>query len=358
MKILGIFRGFPGLGRVVAGVSLLEEIHDRHGHEVKFISYLQGKKYLEEKGYIDIPDVSSADYCSIGLLPTNKFGVFIADTIKTFTPDLIVVDGEPLIVHSIKISFPNIKVIVLLNPSDVENPANDKEAMDFFNANYSMADLAIIHGLKDSVKTPSCYEEIISFPTILRREIIGLHPTEKSNNIYCILGGGTINTGKDFIESTIRMGKIVKDLAVLTPEYKYHILCGSQNVYDLLKEETPSNVSLYERILQPEEYYTKAVAIITRSGRNTLSELAYLGIPAIAFITGDKYRLEEQRENTESLSSYNIMPMNIDSSAEEIAKCLRKSLNPNICSRAEFIPGNKNVLEKICAFMELCNKTL
>ena len=26
MKILGIFRGFPGLGRVVAGVSLLETI--------------------------------------------------------------------------------------------------------------------------------------------------------------------------------------------------------------------------------------------------------------------------------------------------------------------------------------------
>ena len=27
-KILGIFRGFPGLGRVVSGVSLLETLRD------------------------------------------------------------------------------------------------------------------------------------------------------------------------------------------------------------------------------------------------------------------------------------------------------------------------------------------
>lgn len=355
MKVLGIFRGFPGLGRVVGGVSLLEELRDCYGYEVKIISYLQGKKYLDGKGYTGVPDVCSADYCSIGLLPTNKFAVHIFETIQSFSPDLIIIDGEPLMLHSIKISFPFIKVVVLLNPSDVENPSNDKEAMDYFNANYSMADLAIVHGLKSSIKIPSSYDEIITTNTILRREILELKLKSKShsNCTYCILGGGTINSGKGFLESTIRIGEIVKDLATLLPECKFHVLCGSLNIYNILvKDNISTNVILYERILPAEEYYKTADAIITRSGRNTLSELAYLGIPAIAFITGDKYRIEEQRNNIESLNSSNVVSMGIESSVEEIAKCLKHSLSFGTCSRPNFSPGNKIALLKIRNFIE------
>lgn len=54
MRILGIFRGFPGLGRVVAGVSLLEELRDQYGANIRMISYLQGNEYLKSKGYADL----------------------------------------------------------------------------------------------------------------------------------------------------------------------------------------------------------------------------------------------------------------------------------------------------------------
>ena len=57
-KILGIFRGFPGLGRVVAGVSLLETLRDNYDCDVRVISYLQGNKYLESRGYVDLPGYS------------------------------------------------------------------------------------------------------------------------------------------------------------------------------------------------------------------------------------------------------------------------------------------------------------
>ena len=67
MKILGIFRGFPGLGRVVGGVSLLEEMRDTYGHKIKLISYLQGNKYLESRGYSIDCEANPLDYCSIGL---------------------------------------------------------------------------------------------------------------------------------------------------------------------------------------------------------------------------------------------------------------------------------------------------
>lgn len=34
-KILGILRGFPGLGRVVSGVSILETLRDSYDYDVK-----------------------------------------------------------------------------------------------------------------------------------------------------------------------------------------------------------------------------------------------------------------------------------------------------------------------------------
>ena len=56
-KILGIFRGFPGLGRVVSGVSLLETLRDEYGYCIDIISYLQGNRYLELKGYENLHEV-------------------------------------------------------------------------------------------------------------------------------------------------------------------------------------------------------------------------------------------------------------------------------------------------------------
>lgn len=49
-KVMGIFRGFPGLGRVVSGVTLLETLRDEYGCSIEIISYLQGNHYLELKG--------------------------------------------------------------------------------------------------------------------------------------------------------------------------------------------------------------------------------------------------------------------------------------------------------------------
>ena len=38
--VIGVFRGFPGLGRVSAGIALLKELQHR-GFEVAAISYYQ-----------------------------------------------------------------------------------------------------------------------------------------------------------------------------------------------------------------------------------------------------------------------------------------------------------------------------
>lgn len=322
-KILGIFRGFPGLGRVIAGVSLLETLRDNYNYEIKFISYLQGNKYLRNRGYTHLKEVAPMDYCSIGLLPTNKMGVYIHNTIKEFLPDIIVIDGEPLILQSIKISYPEQNVVTLLNPADVDNPNNDKEAMDFFNALYSLSDLAIVHGLRQ-VKQDYRYRKIISINTIIRQEIIKTKNIPK-NNIYCILGGGTVNVGQLFENSTLEIGNMCQKVATLLPQYTMHIICSSQNIFSKLNKNTCSdNVILYNQIIPAEKYYSDASLIITRSGRNTLSELAFLGIPAISFVSGCSYRKVEQTNNINDLSISSIISASLEMTLDDFgALCLK-----------------------------------
>lgn len=346
MRILGIFRGFPGLGRVVAGVSVLETLKDRYGAVIHIISYLQGSLYLNSKGY-KAYDVTSMDYCSIGLLPTGRMGVCIHDTIRTFCPDLIIIDGEPLILQSIKISHPHIKIVALLNPSDVENPNNDKEAMEYFNTLYSMADLAVVHGLKNIPK-PKCYNNFISTPTIIRNELLDIKG-RCNRDIYCILGGGTVNVSEKFVETTIQIARLCQQIASCLDDSQIHIVCSSQNIYDsICKNDICKNVIIHQGIVDAQEYYSKASLIITRAGRNSLSELAYLNIPTIAFVTGDSYRRVEQEQNVYNIKAYNIKCLSLDISDEVFFREVKDLQKINAVEKIpKYIPGNELVLKYI-----------
>lgn len=349
MKVLGIFRGFPGLGRVVSGVSLLETLRDQYNCEIEIISYLQGNRYLESKGYKGLREAIPMDYCSIGLLPTNKMGVHINDRIRSFSPDLIIVDGEPLILHSIKISHPTIKVVCLLNPADVDNPHNDKEAMDYFNHLYSLADLAIVHGLRTPIPSYT-YNKIISVPTILRAEILNIRNIP-SNDIYCILGGGTVNVGYQFESSTVSIANICKNLVNKLPDYNMHIICSSQNIFDALNESKDAvNVILHKDVLSAKDYYSNAALVITRSGRNTLSELAYLGVPALSFVTGDSYRCIEQEQNLNSISAKNISSVNSDIPLEDIYEKALFLITQGQTNN-EYKAGNESAIKEILSLI-------
>ena len=346
MNVLGIFRGFPGLGRVVSGISLLETLRDDYNCKIKIISYLQGNKYLTLRGYTDMQDVIPMDYCSIGLLPTNEMGVHIHNTIKTFKPDVVILDGEPLIIQSLRISYPMLKIVALLNPADVDNPDNDTEAMDYFNSMYSLADLAIVHGLRKVYLTKYHYKKIISIGTILRRELLGVF-NKPTPNIYCILGGGTINVSHQFEASTVHIAELCQGVARFFPDYTIHIVCSSQNIYEAINaNHSYQNVILYNQVLCAENYYKNACLVITRSGRNTLSELAYMGIPTISFITGDEYRSVEQQQNLSSLNIEYVRSVSIDIGVEFLAETIQ-SLLSNKKQRVHFDFGNHLAIQNI-----------
>ena len=344
-KILGIFRGFPGLGRVVSGVSLLETLRDEYGYSIEIISYLHGNRYLELKGYKNLHEVVPMDYCSIGLLPTNVIGTYIHEKIRCFLPDVVIIDGEPLIIQALRISYPKLKIVALLNPADIENEQNDKDAMRYFNAMYSLSDLAIVHGLR-SVSKIGSYKKIVSVNTILRKEILKVN-TNRTNNIFCLLGGGTVNVGYSFSESTIQIAKLSMDASEYLKEYKMHIVCSSKNIYDALNEfKHGKNIILYDKILDIQEYYSKAGLIITRSGRNTLSELAYLGIPALSFLSGCQYRKAEQKQNLEALGVHNVKPVSLSIQPKELANQIKDMMSAK-CHREFFVPGNQQAIQEI-----------
>lgn len=344
-KILGIFRGFPGLGRVVAGVSLLETLRDEHNCQIEIISYLQGNQYLELKGYKGLTHATPMDYCSIGLLPTNTIGAHIHQKMRSFRPDLVVIDGEALILQSLRLSYPELKIVALLNPADVENEQNDPEAMLFFNALYALANLAIVHGLR-TIRNQSPYQTLISLNTIIRQEVLHTD-NQPTNDIYCLLGGGTVNVGEAFSESTIQIGKLCIDTAKYLEEYNMHIICSSINIYNTLNVYPKGdNVTLQSSILQAHEFYSHAGFIITRSGRNTLSELAYLGLPAISFLSGCQYRMAEQRQNIEALNAPNIRSLSLDTSPQDLATHIKSMLQAKQPS-STFSPGNQQAVSQI-----------
>lgn len=356
MRILGIFRGFPGLGRVVSGVGILETLRERYNCEVEIISYLQGKDYLALTGDYKMPEVTSFDYCSIGLLPTNRMGLYIHERIKQIEPNIVLIDGEPLILQSIKISFPNIKVVALLNPSDVDNPANDKFSMNYFNYLYGMSDIAIVHGLR-KIGTDTRYKKLISIDTILRPQILSLENTP-TKNIYCILGGGTLNVGQEFIDSTVKIAELCKQLGRKLVDYKIHIICSSKNIYERVNEDNiTENIYIYDNITDATQYYSDACLIITRSGRNTLSEVSYLNIPTISFISGCHFRRNEQEDNIKNTNNKNIYICTTDIEIEDFNSICLNAIH-NKTSESVSKCGNEVAIQQILDLYlkESCNE--
>ena len=62
MNVLGILRGFPGLGRVVSGTAILETLRDEYNCNIEIISYLQGQNFHEKRGHVKECDVTPLDY--------------------------------------------------------------------------------------------------------------------------------------------------------------------------------------------------------------------------------------------------------------------------------------------------------
>lgn len=350
MKIAGIFRGFPGLGRVVSGVELITHFKDHFNADIRFFSYLQGEKYLSQKGFTSDHSVSEHDYSSIGIIPVSSYGEYIFNQIADFEPDIVIIDGEPLLLQSLRLVYPNLKIVALLNPFDVNNPYNQSSSSLIFNDMYSKANLAIVHGFW-RLKKPDKYNEFVSLNTIIRKEVLSIKPTFSKNKICCILGGGTVNSKVEFQEKSITIAYKCIQLADVFRDFEIHIFCSNKQIYnEVIKNKKQSNTFIHTNIEDCNEYYSDSKLIITRAGRNTISEVLYLGIPTIVIPTGCIYRSKEQKTNAEiieSISSNKIVNIDEDIELNELITQCEMLLKNDKQNSQIWIPGNVQAIDQI-----------
>jgi hypothetical protein len=357
MKIIGIFRGFPGLGRVVSGIELLQYFQREHGAEIFIYTYLQGEALLYHYNFQNQLSISPLDISSIGIIPVSPSGESILNSIGKIKPDFVLIDGEPLMVQSIKLTYPNTHVISLLNPSDVDNPTNQVSSQLFFNNYFSLSDIAIVHGLR-KINNPGIYKNFYSINTIIRTEIFNIKPVTQGKDIICVLGGGTVNVHNDFFESTLKIADLCSGLALELKDYNMTIHCSSNNVfekiYKTIKPNQLTNLQLISTIKQPVEYYSNSSLIITRAGRNSLSELLFLNIPAISFISGCSFRKEEQTSNAQHSQNLTIRNLSTDIELPQFVKSCKELLHKNNFeeTKSDFLPGNKEAIEIILNYLK------
>jgi len=349
MKVAGIFRGFPGLGRVVGGTELVSIFRD-FGSDVKIFTYMQGAEYVTGLGYQQEDRVTSHDISSIGIIPVGKYGESIFQQLYKFNPDVIIVDGEPLMLTAIKTCMPKVKVVALLNPYDVSNPSNQKSSQEFFLRSFCQADLAIVHGLKQ-IRKPTFFNEYVSINTILRREVIALKSYTPGNIVSCILGGGSVNVTTEFQDSTIEIATLCLEIAKMLPSYRMNIFCGDRFTFNKLTQlRLLPNITLYGKITDCTEYYSDSRFVVARAGRNVSSELLYLGIPGIMIPTKGSHRSNEQKENADilyALSNKRILSVDVGIPRNILSDIVTSFLASDINSAIMWEPGNMEAVLSI-----------
>ncbi len=355
MKIYGIFRGFPGLGRVVSGVSILKRL-EKEGYEIKAYTYLQGLELLR---HYEIPLIIEEQpvhphIMVIGLNPISKEGGILIERVVKDNPDLVVIDGEPLLTSTLSYVYPKERIISLLNPADIINKSLPLSSQLFYRYHYLAVGTSIIHGLtvgnyNEIGKLYNC--NIFSINTILRNEIINLKNNIEPKYMVGIIGGGCSNCSKNFFDSSKRMiNKIIK-IAKELPDEQFKIYCNDKLLSENLEEI--NNIEIFKEFVSPIEIYKNAKIVICRAGRNTLSEISFLGIPTLLFAANDEFRTAEQNKNIIDVKKYFNEVDSISLDESEVAICQKiKNLLGKKNIKSTFVPGNEIVIDEINILME------
>jgi hypothetical protein len=342
MKVAAILRGFPGLGRVIAGVELVREFQENHHAKCRIYSYLSGWNYIQHLKGVDVRQIGTKNLSCVGIVPVSVDGEALLDELEDWQPDIFICDGEPLLTRELRILFPSCEIIVLLNPFDLDNPNSQLSTRLFFSDYFSNADIAIVHGLKE-VKESFGFKKLYSINTILRPEVLSLSHAKNANNISCILGGGSQYTDDMFIESTLQAAQNCARNVIAHRNEHLNIYCSSQDIANRLDAFAfEERITIHPHLATPSTLFKDTNLCIVRGGRNTLSEVLYLGIPTLAFASSGAHRGSEQLSNikrVETLSKGKICSISSCLDKEEFLKSTG-AVEINVDQSVDWSPGN------------------
>lgn len=359
-KIYGVFRGFPGLGRVSSGIALLQEFQNME-YEIAGISYLQGQEALRKQNVSQLfkYKIEPCDITSIGINPITGFANKIIEMIIKNQPDMVIIDGEPLLESTLCDVYPKEKIIALLNPTDLENETLPVSTMKFYHKNYLSASNAIVHGIgiKNANKIyKGCNINYIA--TILRKEVVDIaHSTTFTNRIIGVLGGGTVNSSRSFADSTISMGRKIIEIGKMLSDYEFYVYCNDYSIKRAIEKNVsvPANTNIVAEYVSPAVMYSNIRLVIARAGRNVISELLYLNIPGLLIATSGDYRSKEQEKNINMIinESNNLFDkFNIDDDTSILADKILLKLKEKKHTSG-FIPGNDHAIHIIKSILEV-----
>jgi hypothetical protein len=286
-----ILRGCPGLGRFVGTFEISKILNDSGQYNLFYVTYLEGSSYLKKKGVEHLEISNRYDLTPLGIQPISLSAEKIFDFIQENKIDALIMDGEPLLAISLKIEFPSIFLIAVLNPSDIVNSKIRPSITKFFNYCYNHTDLKIVHGLHLVPVIPNQY----SLSTILRREVLDLDTRHENNCISVVFGGGTTNSTPEFYNSSFHFLENILNTAELLPSIRFEIFWPGYN-QKYSSKVLLNNVELFNSHESPKQIYKNEI-IIARAGRNTISEILYLNKKAILFAICGEHRNSEQVKN-------------------------------------------------------------
>lgn len=356
MKVYAVLRGFPGLGRVMSGMEMLRMFRDEYGYETRLFTYFNGEALSHSMGF-EIESVGQLDQeslTSIGILPVGPLGANLIKSIIEWNPDIVIVDGEPLLIKTLSMVYPAEKIVALVNPCDIENLHTPLSNNLFFRDCYLSSGITICHGFSCPQKqykhqnNKLYYINTILSNSIFKiKEIRKCRPKSQYKRLSCVLGGGTKNAPSTLFSSTIAIGKKVIEAADYLNDFCIDLFTNNDEIADeLYKYTRNNNVKIYREYCPNDELYTQADIVICRSGRNTVSELIYLGIPTLLISAGNDFRGKEQIYNifqAERLSGGTISGFDNTMSAQSLSHMIKEKLSSNMPNDSHFTPGNEQM---------------
>ena len=169
------------------------------------------------------------------------------------------------------------------------------------------------------------------------------------------MGGGTKNATESFFTYTLDIGKKVITLADYLEDINIDIYANDDIIAELLlKDLSNSKIHVYKDYCTAEDMYLNTNLVICRSGRNTVSELLYLNLPALLISAGDDFRGKEQKYNikkAESLSNGQVSGFDMSLPLYELAKIVKNKINNKEIIENKFEPGNKYLIKILEEFL-------